>query len=164
MGASRLPLVVRATTMVLVAAVAVRAAYIALGAALGTPYPLYVIASRSMFPTLQEGDIVVIQGVDPATIKVGDIIAFRMPGASEEVVVIHRVVAVGREGSEVRFRTKGDYNFYPDYWVVSPDLVYGKVVLRVPYVGLAGLVLREYAPLVVAAVVLAAIVYGSRGA
>lgn len=46
---------------------------------LGTARPFQVAAGRSMSPTLETGDFVVLQGVAPEDLHVGDIVAIAVP-------------------------------------------------------------------------------------
>jgi signal peptidase I len=130
---------------------------------LNTPYPALAVASGSMCTlpgpycdgwshpfehTLHVGDLIIVQGVNPKDIKTGpypygDIIVFRKPGSTDELIV-HRAIdnATGPDG-KIYFRTQGDGNPGPDShtgegswnFMVSQDLVIGKVIMRIPWVG-----------------------------
>ncbi len=109
--------------------------------------------------TLQVGDIIVIQGVDPKDLKTdypnSDVIVFHRPDNPDELIV-HRIVASTTIDGKLYFYTKGDGNpshYWPevpkpyeyDPWyssnasipqgAVSQDLVVGKFVMRVPWIG-----------------------------
>ena len=110
--------------------------------------------------TLHVGDVVVIQGVDPKDLNTNypnsDIIVFHKPSNPDELIV-HRIVGNMTIDGKLYFFTKGDGNSPPDTWptvpqtndydfwingnasipqgAVSQDLVEGKVVLRVPWIG-----------------------------
>jgi hypothetical protein len=109
--------------------------------------------------TLHIGDIIIIQGVDPKTFNTdypnSDIIVFHRPDRTGELIV-HRIAAVQEVGGKLYFWTKGDGNSqtkWPDPinsglydpWysenssvpagAVSQDLIEGKVVMRIPWVG-----------------------------
>jgi hypothetical protein len=109
--------------------------------------------------TLHIGDIIVIQGVDPKDLKTNypdsDIIVFHRPDNPDELIV-HRITSATTVNGKMYFFTKGDGNpthhwpepletYEYDPWysgninapqgAVSQDLVVGKVVLRVPWVG-----------------------------
>lgn len=138
--------------------------------ALNTQYPALTVASGSMCTlpgpecdgwthpferTLHVGDLIIVQGVNPADIKAapypdGDIIVFRKPGSTDERIV-HRAVDSEIHEGKIYFKTKGDGNGSPDYhygegtWdgMISQDLVIGKVVLRIPWVGHISLFMRD---------------------
>jgi len=112
---------------------------------LSTQIPLAVVSSYSMEPVLHVGDLLVIVGVKPSDIKVGDIIVYR--GYREPIV--HRVIKVGIVNGVYRFLTKGDANAYPDQnardptsWVGEEEVL-GKVVIVVPYLGSISLALTK---------------------
>lgn len=107
--------------------------YVILPAVLRTSTPLGYIVSSSMHPTYEPGDLVMIAGVDPSEIRVGDVIVFWRDGQ----LIMHRVIRIERVGQHIYFFTRGDNPSNPacDYWVVRDDQVVGKVVGRVPYLG-----------------------------
>ncbi len=128
--------------------------------------------------TLHKGDIIVIQGVDPKTINAdypnSDIIVYQRPDRPDATPVVHRVVVVYEEDGVLYFQTKGDgndtpYPAYPSsaeydsnkFWYtgkgVPEDMVLGKVVMRVPYLGWITLFLKENTwglPLIIGVVLL----------
>jgi signal peptidase I len=93
------------------------------------------VTGISMLPTLEEGDLVVIQPVPITQISVGDIIVYDPPCSAMGTAVIHRVVNVAGNG----FITKGDNNQLNDQAggialaPVTPGCIEGKVVFVIPY-------------------------------
>ena len=125
------------------------------------------VTGTSMYPTLEEGDMVVVLNVPYSSIKVGDIIVYDPPCSATGNSVIHRVVAINSSG----FTTKGDNNYATDQaagiaiGAITPSCLEGKVVFVVPY--LEKLAFLPYgANYVLAAAVLALLIlselYGSR--
>ena len=105
------------------------------------PPPWYVVASRSMEPTLHVGDLVIAFPANPADIREGphgDIIIYRSPDGK---LIIHRVVDKVQIAGSWRFLTKGDNNPYPDQEPLNPstwvpeDRVLAKMVFAIPLVG-----------------------------
>ncbi len=105
--------------------------------------PFYVVVSRSMVPTLDVGDIVIVQNVPFSSIHVNDVIIYNTPtpggGGCGSLVVVHRVVGISSDGGLI---TQGDNratNPFPDEpneWpYVHADCARGVVVLVVPYLG-----------------------------
>ncbi|MCW4009536.1 MAG: hypothetical protein NWF05_02810 [Candidatus Bathyarchaeota archaeon] len=118
--------------------------------------------------TLHIGDLIIIQGVNPQTLNTNypnsDIIVFHRPDNHDELIV-HRIVATTTIDGKLYFYTKGDGNNPPDTWpivpepyqydpwysgnasiprgAVSEDLVVGKVVLRVPWLGHVAIFMHE---------------------
>ncbi|MFX1494683.1 MAG: signal peptidase I [Promethearchaeota archaeon] len=136
--------------------------YFILQVALNTETPIVVVVSGSMKPTLNEGDLLFVKGVNPADIrngtveeKNGDIIVFDAhdvwfsPPAEP---VVHRVVnkRYNVNKSYWEFQTKGDNDAtnphidgYPfEIWV--PDYkIYGIICGRIPYIGWVKIVLTD---------------------
>jgi len=115
-------------------------------------YPVMVVVSGSMVPTLEVGDLIIVRGVDPREITVGTIIVFRDPTNYEPLnvltatgvkLIVHRVQGLEQKGDEIHFRTKGDHNPVQDPWIVPANYVVGVVIGRIPYVGIAVMKLRE---------------------
>ena len=100
-----------------------------------------VYPTPSMRPTLEVGDLVVVQSVAYNSIHVGDVIVYSPPisgGGCEAEVIVHRVVNITSEG----LITQGDNRFTnprPDEplgWPpVTPECVKGLVVVSLPFLG-----------------------------
>ena len=105
--------------------------------ALNTEHPALAVVSESMLPTLNVGDVIIVQGVPAALINAnyitGDIIVYRKPGYLEQRIV-HRAVEKVLKGNYYEFTTKGDNNVGSDPPFNESYLV-GKVIARIPYVG-----------------------------
>ncbi|MEM2675605.1 MAG: signal peptidase I [Candidatus Bathyarchaeia archaeon] len=105
-------------------------------AVLGTPYPALAVASGSMLPTLNIGDLIIVQKIDPAQIKAdpygltGDILVYRRG----DELIVHRAVKVEERGDLYYITTRGDNSGVNDIPWPSTALV-GKVIARIPYVG-----------------------------
>lgn len=96
----------------------------------------------SMWPTLESGDLVVIQPVSMNDVHIGDIIVYGPPCSSTGSSVIHRVVSVAN-GTGGGFITQGDdrkTNPGTDQTSgianrpITQACLIGKVVFIVPYV------------------------------
>ena len=106
-----------------------------LSSVLNTPYPMAAITSGSMWPVLEEGDLVFVKGImDQSELQIGDIIVYR--AGTTGGFTIHRIVAM----KDASITTKGDANFGEDAPIVFKDVV-GKTVtiggktFRIPYLG-----------------------------
>jgi signal peptidase len=88
------------------------------------------VMSGSMSPAIGVGDAIIIERVDPADIRVGDIITY----APREygIVITHRVVDIGVDGN---FLTQGDAVADVDINPVKPDQVIGKHTATIPLLG-----------------------------
>jgi signal peptidase I len=96
------------------------------------------VDGTSMLPTLEGGDLVVIQSVPINQIHVGDIIVYNGLCSAAGESVVHRVVNITAQG----LITKGDNNARTDqaYGIaISPitsQCLEGKAVFVIPYVEL----------------------------
>lgn len=99
-----------------------------------------IIASGSMTPAMNPGDIAIIINAPPATIKIGDIIQYRTADAP----TIHRVIDIYTSGNTLWFVTQGDANNAPDN-PISQNQVMGKVIFIIPQLGWVSIALKEFA-------------------
>lgn len=90
-----------------------------------------VVASGSMRPAMDVGDVAIIAQTPIDRLKLGDIIAY-WRGRN---LVIHRISDIRQSAGRVILVTKGDANADPDHDPVFPLQVVGKVILIVPKVG-----------------------------
>ncbi|HVH50948.1 MAG TPA: signal peptidase I [Gaiellaceae bacterium] len=102
--------------------------------------PAVPVAGVSMKPTLQPGDLVFLKGVDPKSLRVGDIIAVHVPKDSQSQYslpgeIAHRIVKIQQSPTGPIFHTKGDANSGPDVFVVHSGDVIGRVVGHAPGLG-----------------------------
>ena len=125
-------------------------AYVGLRLFLATDTPFIVIASGSMNPALEVGDVIIVQGVPPTSIQVGDIIVFDSP---EKIQTIHRVTQIqDQSNGTILFKTKGDANPIEDpYWTPEQN-VHGRVSYRIPWLGWLALI--PMIPLTVAIIII----------
>lgn len=102
-----------------------------LGAALLLGWKPYLVTSGSMVPTMNPGDLVVVEPVQPGrAFDPPTIITFRDPARG---LVTHRVTKSERVADgEVRYTTKGDFNQVAESGTVGQRDVVGSVryVLR----------------------------------
>ena len=105
---------------------------------LDTDVPFVVAEGISMYPNINNGDIVIFRGVEPEEVEVGDVIIFNVPEELKEELpprVTHRVINVKPTQVGFVFRTKGD-NAPLDSWEVHEEKVLGRMVTRIPYIGI----------------------------
>jgi len=133
-----------------------------LGLMLKTDSPLVVVISGSMEPTYYGSnrtendlrkDMLIVQGVEPSAIEVGDVIIFNYINYTEEdIPIVHRVTRVYQDNvtGDYWFSTKGDnpnsnngfaipengyQNLRIDELNIHESRVVGKIVGRIPYLG-----------------------------
>jgi len=113
------------------------------GLILNTTNPWMVVDGTSMEPSFHYGDLIVIGGVSPEELRLGDVIVFQKVNlikSPNKLTTIplpyaHRIVYVNQVGDQYSFVTKGDNNMETDVWSVPSNGVIGKVVLVVPKLG-----------------------------
>jgi signal peptidase len=141
-----------------------------LRAGLGTEYPLLTVASGSMIPTLNVGDLILVQGTDASTLNAapkpdGDIIVFRSPRLDGELIV-HRAIHKEFHEGLWYFETQGDANAGPDRWfgedvwtgMISQRRLVGKVVGKAPYIGFIPLYIRTREGIIIVVVLILIII------
>lgn len=142
--------------------------------AFATEYPLLTVASGSMRPTLEIGELIVVQGISnvselrAAPPPEGDIIVFRNPHDEGELIV-HRAINKTQNMIDGLWyiKTKGDANPSADPWsgtntwntMISEKLLIGKVVGHVPWVGYIPLYVRTPLGMVLLIVLILIIVF-----
>ena len=108
-----------------------------LSAELKTPYPVEWVETGSMEPVLQPGDLILVKGIQPNKIQLGDIIVFHQPGDYNNLI-IHRVVNITNEDGQIYLTTKGDANPASISWEVNfpaSDVIGMWTGFRIPYAG-----------------------------
>ena len=105
--------------------------------ALNCDNPTLVVISRSMYPLLNRGDLILVKGVTREEIQLGTVIVFRHQGG----LAVHRVVRLSGE----TITTRGDANPEEDDPITYDDVV-GRVpnfaggLLKIPFIGRVSLV------------------------
>ncbi|MCL5672958.1 MAG: signal peptidase I [Nitrososphaerota archaeon] len=104
------------------------------------------VDGHSMLPTLEGGDLVVLQSVPISDIHVGNIIVYDGSCSALGISVVHRVVAITSAG----LITKGDNNPGTDQSLgiasspITQNCLVGKVVFVIPYVELLAYYVDTY--------------------
>ncbi len=92
-----------------------------------------VVVSGSMEPNIKVNDLILYQDHDREDYNVGDPIVYvRDAGTDNEMLITHRIIEIS--GNDLV--TRGDANRISDDPITFDDVV-GRVVFRVPYIGVA---------------------------
>lgn len=125
------------------------------------------VESVSMLPTLEPGDLVVIQSVPFNSIKVGDIIVYNGQCSTSGLSVIHRVVNVTSaglitQGDDRRTNPLSDQRSDIAKGPITANCVVGVVVFIVPYI--ERLATLPYGTnYIIAALIFLAVIYSELG-
>ena len=92
-----------------------------------------VILSGSMSPAIPVGAAVIVEPADPATLKIGDVVAMHV--GSNGTQVTHRVARLVQRTDQLWLETKGDANPTADPALTPASALIGRVDLSVPLAG-----------------------------
>ena len=102
------------------------------------------VDSTIMYPTLNYGDLIIVQGVVNACDKEpGDIIVFHEWTFYNGDLIVCRAVEKTIGDGSYYFRTQGDAVGSKDNWKVKESDVVGRYVGKVPWLGHVPLFMRE---------------------
>lgn len=104
-------------------------------------FPIHpnVIATGSMNPMINPGDIVLVKKVDGNTVKKGEVIQFKR----DNIYIFHRIIDIKVEKNNKKYVTKGDNNSVQDSELVTPEDVKGTVIYVIPKLGWPTLFLKD---------------------
>ena len=97
-------------------------------------YKPFIVLSGSMETKIRIGDLIITKIIDPNSLKVDDVIAFR---DEENTVTTHRIIDIIDKDGTTYFVTKGDNNSSQDRYLVKYKDVEGIYITRIPGVGQA---------------------------
>ena len=95
-------------------------------------YETFIIVSESMEPNINVGDIIIINKNSTDDIQEDDIITFEKKGE----YITHRVKEIKEQYGNKKYITKGDNNNIEDVEEVDFSEIKGKVIFKIPYIGL----------------------------
>ena len=103
-------------------------------------YQTLVIGSNSMKDYMEKGDVILVENTnDPKKYKIGDIMAFHY----DNKIVVHRIIIKENRDGNYYFKTKGDNNEKEDAVYISRNMIKGKVLGRIKFIGLPSVWLSE---------------------
>ena len=105
-------------------------------------FPVYpsVIATGSMIPMIQPGDVILVKkSIDKNNLNLGEVIQFQR----DDILISHRIIEMIEERGIKSYRTKGDNNSVPDPELVSPEKVKGQIIGVVPKIGWPTLLVKS---------------------
>lgn len=97
------------------------------------------IATASMYPEIEVGDVVIVKKCTINDIDVGDVIEYQIETQS----IVHRVTKKEIEQNAFKITTKGDNNNSEDAKPVYEEQIIGKVIFKIKYLGLPSVWLKN---------------------
>ncbi len=108
-------------------------------------YNAYIIVSQSMTPAIKVNDAIIIKRLDAKDLKVGDVVTYFSENPEYYgIMITHRILEKNEMNGKYSFVMKGDYNISQDPLTVSEEQVYGKVIMRIPKIGIIQELLSSY--------------------
>ena len=93
-------------------------------------YRIFVVATGSMVPKYEVGDVLVSKEIPPEEIKVGDDVVYTgKEGSFKDKVVTHQVIFIEKENENYRIITKGIANTGEDPEITQNEVM-GKVIYK----------------------------------
>lgn len=94
-------------------------------------YRIFTVATGSMVPKYEVGDILIAKEIKTEEIKIDDDIVYKgKEGSFKDKVVTHRVISINEENGKYKIITKGIANAEQDP-EITQEQVYGKVIYQV---------------------------------
>lgn len=95
-------------------------------------YKPFIVLSGSMETEIFRGDLIIVKNIEPETLKIDDVIAFR---DAENTVTTHRIIDIVEKDDNKYFVTKGDNNSSQDQNLVELKDVEGLYITKITGLG-----------------------------
>ncbi len=93
----------------------------------------YIVATGSMEPEYNVGDMIIVRETPKEEIKIGDIINYISESGTDTIT--HRVVDIIEKDGQTYYKTKGDNNNSEDSELVNYSQVKGTLVFKISKLG-----------------------------
>ena len=106
-------------------------------------YRSYVIASNSMYPVLEYGDVILVKDINFDDIEIGDIITYQgNNGELKNKIITHEVIDINYVNDVRVLVTKGRANTGVDPYVY-PEQIYGKFFYKYTIISFVSKIVRN---------------------
>lgn len=106
-------------------------------------YRSYVIASNSMYPVLEYGDVILVKDISFDDIEIGDIITYQgKNGELKNKIITHEVIDINYVNDVKVLVTKGRANTGVDPYVY-PEQIYGKFFYKYTIISFVSKIVRN---------------------
>lgn len=93
----------------------------------------YMVITRSMEPSYNAGDLIIVKEKPTKDLKVGDVINFQTRNGDNTVT--HRITEIIELNGEKQYKTKGDNNNTEDQEPVQENQIKGVVLFKIDKIG-----------------------------
>lgn len=94
-------------------------------------YRIFVVATGSMVPEYNVGDVLVAKEVDPSELKAGDNVAYKgAVGSFNGKVITHKIKSIEKEGNDYKIITQGVANTGEDPEINQTQIL-GKITYKI---------------------------------
>lgn len=106
-------------------------------------YHTYMIASNSMYPILEYGDVILVKETNFNNIKIGDIVTYYgKEGEVKDKIITHEVIEISEENNTKVLKTKGRANTGFDPFVYKEQL-YGIFTYKFTVISFISKIIRD---------------------
>lgn len=106
-------------------------------------FMIFTVASESMVPEYNVGDIIFTKKVPESELKIGDNITYLgAEGGVTGLVITHKLVEIEEENGEKIYTTKGLMNPIPDPSIIY-EQIYGKVIYKTAILSYVGRIINN---------------------
>lgn len=100
-------------------------------------YSFYYIATESMEPDLEVGDIILSKEInDVSTLKIGDVVTYQGEvGSYANKLITHQIIEIKNINGEISFITQGTHPSATVDPEVSSDQIVSKMIFEIPLMG-----------------------------
>lgn len=106
-------------------------------------FRIFTVATGSMEPKYEVGDILISKEINENEISIGDDIVYKGEvGSYKDKMITHQVVSIRNENGEIKITTKGIANSEEDP-EISSGQVYGKIIYKVKTLSFIGKIIKN---------------------
>ena len=109
----------------------------------------YIITTESMKPSINPGDVIVINEVEEKDLNVNDIITVQ----TKTGINTHRIVRIEPD-SEKKYVIKGDNNNVEDEETIEKNQILGKMIFKIPSLGKVAKTLQDEVYVIIMIIIL----------
>lgn len=103
----------------------------------------FTVASQSMYPIYDIGDVIVVKDTNPSELIVGDDVTYYgLSGDMKDKLITHRIIEIENGSTGTTYHTQGVANPAPDP-TITGDQIFGKVIYKTVIISFISEVIRN---------------------